>query len=85
MDETARGNLAAIELLLGQLYLMHLKDNPNAQEWVANNLQDLSLKIIGSELPNDEKAAAQGTLRRVMQMTAWLLESSGNGKPFEVQ
>jgi hypothetical protein len=80
MNEDLRGNLHAIEFLLTQLFAMGLKDVEDPQAWISQNLSQVGEKISRSEGLNErEQDAAQGTVRRVMQMTSWHFDANGRG------
>lgn len=79
LGEDASGNMEAFEFLLGQLFALVGKADNNPQAWVEQNLVGTAEKIAGSAMTAPRKAAAQGTVRRVMQIASHLLAEGGNG------
>lgn len=86
MTETLRGNLHAIEQLLGQLFALDFMSKNDPQELIKENLSLFFRQIRQSvALNEDEKAVAQGTVFRVMQVASYVLEDGGHGPSFEIE
>ncbi len=86
VGEDAHGNLEAMEFLLGQLFAMVASaQSGDTQSWLAENTVASALKIAGSAMNAQRKAAAQGTVRRVMQIASHLAAEDGDGEGFGVQ
>jgi hypothetical protein len=84
MTETLRGNLAAIEYLLGQLFVYALENNPDPQRWVRDNVEDITDKLSRREkFSDDQRYAAEQTVLRVMRMTSNTYEALGHGPAIE--
>ncbi len=79
-----RGNLAAIEYLLGQLFVYAIDTNPDPQAWIRANIDDVNAKLcLREKFSDDERYAAEQTFFRVMQMTSNVYEALGSGKAIE--
>ena len=86
VGEDAHGNLEAMEFLLCQLFAMVASaQSGDTQSWLAENTVASALKIAGSAMNAQRKAAAQGTVRRVMQIASHLAAEDGDGEGFGVQ
>lgn len=86
MTETLRGNLHAIEHLLGQLFALDFMSKDDPQGLVRENLVLIFRQIRQSGLLNeDEKVAAQGTVLRAMQVASNALEIEGHGPSLDIE
>jgi len=84
MTETVQGNLAAIEYLLGQLFVYALENNPDPQRWVRDNVEDITDKLSRREkFSDDQRYAAEQTVLRVMRMTSNTYEALGHRPAIE--
>lgn len=84
MTETVQGNLAAIEYLLGQLFVYALENNPDPQRLVRDNVEDITDKLSRREkFSDDQRYAAEQTVLRVMRMTSNTYEALGHRPAIE--
>jgi hypothetical protein len=78
--DSLRGNLHAIEHLLGQLFVIAIEGAESPQDWLLTNARQIEAKIMRPNTLNDEeKDAANGTVRRVMEIASMHFEASGRG------
>jgi hypothetical protein len=81
-----RGNLHAIEYLLGQLFVAVLENVDNPQEWIRQNATEAEAKIMrANDFDQEEKDAAYGTVRRVMETASMHFEAAGRGPTVDLR
>jgi hypothetical protein len=81
-----RGNLHAIEHLLGQLYVAMLDQHRDPQGWIERNAADIKAKIMRpNSFDHEEKETAYGTVRRVMEIASMQLEADGRGPKVDLR
>ena len=83
---TLRGNLAAYEHLLGQLYVMMLEDREEPQAFLKVNALHI-LELLGKRenMTQIEKDAAYGSVRRVMETASFHFETVGHGPAIDLR
>lgn len=81
--ETLRGNLHAMEFLLGQLFVNQVAKYDDPQGWLLVNVRHtselLDRRKAEGKMSEASAEAARGTIRRVMQTAATSLETAGAG------
>lgn len=80
MENGLRGNLHAIEYLLGQLFVIAIERVEDPQGWLNHNTVEAAAKVRrpGTLTPY-EAECAYGTVRRVMQTASFHFAASGRG------
>ncbi|HRQ25808.1 hypothetical protein [Hyphomicrobium sp.] len=77
--EAGRGNVAAMEHLLGVLFSEIAKINRDPQNWTSELLMKASKDIEATDvLSAGERAAAQGTVNRVLMVATAKLDAAGH-------
>ncbi len=78
--DNLRGDLAAIEYLLGQLFVYTVQSDPDPQGWIRKNIADISNKLgLRTGFTDAEGGGAEETMFRVMRTASRSLETDGHG------
>jgi len=88
MDDSKglRGNLHAVEYLLGQLFVRALDGVDDPQSWLKENAEEAKRKIYReNSLPPVEKDSGYGTVRRVMETASIHFEAAGKGPMIDLR